>query len=175
MFATLQVNGASPTASTAVIPVIANQPIQTTVTIYNSGAVPVNVNAIQGYILPVTAGGTPDNEVIVPGQVQVPAAVAGVPGSQIYDLTFLIFAPQIPGLLTGNSYTLACTCYTSDGSVFSAQLQVATTPSVYVPVGGQGGPSTYSQQATTYGNQSQGWGRLSYDLNFAPFLAGVFA
>jgi hypothetical protein len=42
---------------------------------------------------------------------------------------------------------------------------VASTPSVLIQAGGQGGPATGRFLP----------GELGYDFNFAPFLAGVFA
>jgi hypothetical protein len=159
MFATLQVVGTS-----ANPPVITGQPISTILTVFNSGVAPVNMLSIQGFVLPITAGAIPDNEVIMPSQVQVPGIVGTTPGQQQYDLSFIITAPQIPGIISG-PFTLAATCYSSDGSVFSAQAQVAATLAVNPGIGGQGGKGT----------APFGFGELGFDLNFAPFLAGVFA
>lgn len=159
MFATLQVVGTS-----ANPPVIVNQPVNCILTVFNSGVAPINMLSIQGFVLPLTAGAIPDNEVIMPGQVQVPAQVGSTPGQQQYDLTFVITAPQIPGIISG-PFTFAATCYSSDGSVFSAQVQVAATPSVNPGIGGQGGKGT----------GAFGFGELGFDFNFAPFLPGVFA
>ena len=160
MYATMSLTG----AASGPVPVITNQPINTIITVYNTGAVPVNMLSIQGFVLPLTAGAIPDNEVLWPGQIQVPAQVGATPGSQQNDLTFIITSPQIPGIVSG-PYVLAATCYSSDGSVFSAQLSVAATTSVNVGFGGQGGKGTVPFA----------FGQLGYDLSYGPFLAGVFA
>ena len=73
----------------------------------------------------------------------------------------MLFRSQIPGIISG-TYILACTGYTSDGSVFSAQLQVASTSCVPVTAGGQGGRT-----------DGLAFGELRYDFGWAPFIPGM--
>ena len=147
------------------IPVTANQPVSTIVTVYNSGSVAVNMLTAQGWILPITAGGTADNEVFFPGAT-VPSGSVASPGSFQFDLTFVLFAPQVNGIING-TYTIGVTCYSSDGSVFSANQTVATSLPVGNPVGGgQGGLPVYGAAGVING-------QLAYDFRLAPFLSPI--
>ena len=164
LWCTMSVVG--PGAAGTDVPVTANQPVNTIVTVYNSGAVPVTMLTGTGWILPVTAGGTADNEVFFPGYNQVPAGTVTVPGTFQFDLSFVLFAPQVQGIING-IYTIGTTCYTSDGSVFSASQTVATSLPVGVTVGGQGGQplgGTPPTMPTFY------FGQIGYNLNVGPFL-----
>jgi len=158
-----------PAAAGSDIPVIANQPIATTVTVYNSGSVAVTMLTGQGWVLPVTAGGVPDNEVFFPGANTVPAISGSTPGSFQFDLTFVLFAPQVSGII-GGTYTIGVTCYTSDGSVFSTNQTVATTTPVGNLLGGQGGVPLAGQAGV--GPQFF-YGQLGYSFYMAPFLSPI--
>jgi hypothetical protein len=164
LWATMAVTG--PAVAGSDVPVIANQPINTIVTVYNSGAVALNILSGQGFILPVTAGGIADNEVFYPGYNQVPAAVAGVAGTFQFDLTFILFAPQVSGII-GGTYTIGTVIYMSDGSVLSANQTVATTTPVGNTVGGQGGVPLAGNAGT---GQQFFAGQIGFNYAVAPFL-----